>query len=160
MASWQGGHGQRRSALSSPMDPVGSPRASQAPPQAGRVWVQTPLCRHAAQMPGTRWAETMSTLKGTNSSFDQGLIYVSGCCWGTRQLFPLTIKQKLILRQRATEISSLGSLELGLGTQQLPRGAVCMRSLVQPCRELRDTTLSVWDGCGVTCLLPDACHRP
>lgn len=50
MASWQGGHGQRRSALPGPMDPVGSPRASQALPQAGRVWVQTPVCRDAAQM--------------------------------------------------------------------------------------------------------------
>ena len=142
MASWQGEHRQRRSALPGPMDPVGSPRASQALPQAGRVWVQTPLCRDAAQV------DAALHMLGRNHVYAKRYKQLlqsrtHPCLWvllGDKTALASYYEADLILRQRATEISSLGSLELGLGTQQLPRGAVCTRSLVQPCRELRDTT--------------------
>lgn len=141
MASWQGEQAE--------FSPLGAVSPCAHPKPAGTVsrkgLAAVLGCGTAAQYTLARNHVCATRYK---QIFHQGLNCIPGCCQGTGQLFPLAIMQKLILRQRVLQISSLGS-------QQLHRVRAAWEALCS--QRGKDITQ---DGYEVTCPPPDMCSHP
>lgn len=116
MASWQGGH-RHRAQPPPGCHNTGAAASLLALQQQGfghgaGMWCSCPV--HAGQEPCLCQKVQTAPLSRTHL-----------CPW----VFTLAIMQKLILRQRAPQISSLSFPELGLGSQQLHRAQVAWGAL-------------------------------